>query len=117
MEKNADDIGNITLSKDLFIETLNEIEKQHNHDHRCYEAFSVILPNDYTSGYDNHLLENQLIKIIRIAMNDNHKDSWIDYYIYELDFGAGFTEGSVTIEDKNFELRTPADLWDLLHIL
>lgn len=72
----------VVFTKDLFIETIHEIEKQYNHDRKCSDAFKVILPNDYTSNYANHWLQNQLIKILQIAMNDNHKGSWIEYYLW-----------------------------------
>ena len=62
--KNATDaytmLGNVVFSKELFIETINEIEKQHRHDSKCSEAFRVVLPNDYISNYANHWLQNQL---------------------------------------------------------
>lgn len=119
-EQNATDaytmLGNVVFSKELFIETINEIEKQHRHDSKCSEAFRVILPNDHISNYANHWLQNQLIKVLQIAMNDNHKHSWIGYYMWELDFGLKYYKGCVKIHDKDFKLKTASDLWDLLNI-
>ena len=109
-------LGNVVFSKELFIETITEIEKQHRHDYRCSEAFRVVLPNDYISNYANHYLQNQLLKILQIAMNDNHKDSWIEYYMWELDFGLKYSKGCVRIHGNDFELKTASDLWDLLNI-
>lgn len=109
-------LGNISFSKDLFIETINEIEKQHRHDTKCSEAFRVILPNDYISNYANHWLQNQLIKVLQLAMNDNHSHSWIEYYMWELDFGLKYSKGFVQIQKKDFELKTASDLWDLLNL-
>lgn len=107
-------LGNVYFSKELFIETISEIEKQVRHDKKCSDAFEVILPSDYVSSYDNSFLQNQLVKIIQLAMNDNHKDSWIEYFMWEMDFGRKYKEGSVTFHGKNFELKTASDLWDLL---
>jgi hypothetical protein len=104
-----------TISKELFIESIGAIEKQKIHDRKCSDAFRVILPHDYVSGYDNSCVVEQLIKVLKIATNDNHKDSWIDYFIWELDFGNLYKEGCVTINDKNFTLKTASDLWDLLN--
>ncbi|NCN86754.1 hypothetical protein GW932_02885 [archaeon] len=109
-------LGNVIFSKDLFIKTIDEIEKQHRHDFKCSEAFRVILPNDYVSNYANHWLQNQLVKILQLAMNDNHKHSWIEYYMWELDFGLKYTKGCVKIHNKDFELKTASDLWDLLNV-
>jgi len=118
MEENQNVIlGNIVFTKDMFTEAINEIEKQYNHDRNCSEAFKVILPNDHTSGYDNHWLQNKLIEILQIAMNDNHKHSWIEYYIWELDFGKKYNKGCVTYKDGgNIDLSNSAALWDLLTI-
>tara|TARA_R110000851_G_scaffold79464_1_gene175029 strand:- start:324 stop:716 length:393 start_codon:yes stop_codon:yes gene_type:complete len=107
-------LGNVSFSKELFIETISEIEKQVRHDSKCSDAFEVLLPSDYISSYDNSFLQNQLIKIIQVAMNDKHKDSWIEYFMWEMDFGRKYKEGSVTFYGKNFELKTASDLWDLL---
>ncbi len=108
--------NNLQFTKKLFIETINEIEKQYNHDHKCSSAFRVILPNDYTTCYDNHWLQNQLVKLLQIAMNDNHEHSWIEYYLWELSFGKKYKPGCLKIDGKNFKLKTPSDLWDLLNL-
>lgn len=109
-------IGTLEFSKELFTETMNEIKKQHIHDSKCSEAFKTILPYDYISGYKNIHLHNQLIKLLKLAMNDNHY-SWIEYYIYDLEFGEKYTKGSVRVKNKDFELKTPEDLWELLNIV
>ena len=108
-------LGNIIFSKELFVETIKAIEKQYRHDSRCSKAFEIILPNDHISNYANHYLQDQLIKIIQIAMNDLHRNSWIEYYIWELNFGTKYYKGCVKIEGEDFELITPSDLWDLLN--
>lgn len=110
-------LGGVIFTKDLFIETINEIQKQHDNDRKCSEAFKVILPNDHTSNYDNHWLQNQLIKVLQIAMNDNHENSWIEYYLWELDFGRKWKEGSIKVNSKNFKLQNVHDLWDILNII
>ena len=102
------------ISKELFIESIQEIEKQHKHDQSCSEAFRKILPNDHISGYDNSLLQNQLLKILKVLTSDDHKDSWIEYYIWELDFGEKYKDGCIKVGGKDFELKTTGDLWDLI---
>ena len=106
----------MSITKELFIETIGEIEKQKIHDRKCSDAFKVLLPHDYTSGYDNLFLQEQLIKILKIATNDNHKDSWIEYFIWELDFGLLCEDGRVKVSGKDFKLETASDLWDLLNL-
>jgi hypothetical protein len=116
MKKSINEHHALIFTKELFIETINEIEKQHRHDSKCSEAFRVILPHDYVSNYANHYLLNQLVKILKIAMDDNHQDSWIEYFMWELDFGAKYSIGCVKIHNEDFELKTASDLWNLLNI-
>ena len=105
----------IVFTKELFIETINEIEKQHNHDRKCSDAFKVLLPNDYTSVYANHWLQNQLLKILQIAMKDNNRDGWIEYWMLELDFGRKWEKNKIINKNKYITLKTAEDLWELLN--
>jgi hypothetical protein len=113
-ETATDSLGRLSVTKDLFIETIQEIHKQVEHDRKCADAFKVILPEDHISTYKNHWLQNQLIKCLQLAMNDNHGHSWIEYFMWELDFGMKWKEDSVKIKGKSFKLQSPEDLWNLL---
>jgi hypothetical protein len=104
------------ITEKMFIETINMIKKQHEHDLKCNEAFKILLPNDYTSGYDNYNLYKQIIKLLQVATNDDNENSWIDYYIWELEFGKKYKDGCVIIDGVNYELITPEDLYRLLGI-
>lgn len=78
----------------------------------------------------------QIIDLLKILMEDtSEKDSWIEYYVYELDFGKRWEKGMVTqgahsseIKDKvyplhdyklepgeeDIPLKTVEDLYNLL---
>jgi hypothetical protein len=102
----------VTISKELFIESIYEIEKQLIHDRNCNKAFQTILPNDYVSGYDNNLILNQLVKLLKVSVGEDY--GWIDYFIYELDCGKLYDQSKVLIAGKPFELKTPEDLWAVI---
>jgi hypothetical protein len=53
------------------------------------------------------------INSLMFAVND--EDSWIDHYIYELDFGRKYKKGCVKLNGKDFKLKTASDLWDLIN--
>ena len=97
------------MTEDIFIETIEALEEQRRIDQKCHEAFTVILPNDYVSGYDNSILFKQLIKLI-------DKDDWVDYFVWELDFGKNYEEGMIKIHGETFELRTAKDLFKLINL-
>lgn len=105
-----------TITKGLFIESIWEIKKQIEHDRKCAEAFKILLPNDYTSCYDNHWVIEQLIKVLKIHTDDYYGQSWIEYFIYDLDFGAKWTPEKVKIDGISSSLQNPYDLWELLEL-
>lgn len=88
--KKVKQYGHLRITRDSFIETINEIKNQRDHDDRCQKAYGVIFPNDYVPNYDNHWLHNQLVKLLKMSFNDDHRDSWIDYFLYDLDFGKDY---------------------------
>jgi hypothetical protein len=98
------------LAKELFIETMEALEKQALHDEKCVGAMEVVF--DGYCGYDNHWVTNQLIKLAQVAMGD--KDSWIEYWIYELDFGKNYKEGCVMDKGEFVPLETSEDLYNML---
>jgi len=99
----------------LFVETIEQIQLQKIQDDKCNNAFKVILPYDFISGYDHHYITNQLIKILQVTFNDNHKDSWIEYFIWELDFGKKYKKGCASHRNgKDIKLKTAVDLYNFL---
>ncbi len=105
----------VNFDRDLFNDTIESIRKQMEHDAKCSKAFRVILPDDYISGYNNYTLTTQLLKLVKIAFDDNHRDSWIDYFIYELEFGSKYIKGCVTGEDgTDIALDCTDGLYDFL---
>lgn len=60
-------------------------------------------------------LSTELIGALEKVFHD--KNSWISYWIYELDFGNKYKEGSVIDADgSDIPLKTIEDLWNLLHM-
>ena len=104
------------MTRKLFIESILAIKKQYDHDNKCASAFKIILPNDRTLiGYDNHFVVNQIIRLLKVELNDNHKNSWIEYFIYELDFGKNNGNNSAFREDGSvIDLSDAGKLYDFL---
>ena len=115
MKKNKTPIGTLVITKKLFIETIEALKKQEEHDDKCRDAFNVILPDDRVMGYDNTHITHHLIELLKLSFKDNHRDSWIDYFIYELDFGAKYTYGCASERDgTDIDLSTPEELYKFL---
>lgn len=104
------------INKELFIKIMNDIELQHTHDAKCAEAFSVILPNDYTSLYDNSKLYSSIITLLCDIFKDENKTemSWIEYFIYELEFGKKYKDGCTKMKNENVDISDSSKLYDFL---
>lgn len=101
------------INKKNFIDIMESLELQMKHDKICSEAFSIILPNDYITQYNNSYIIEGLIDLLKYLTND--KDSWIEYFIYELNFGEKYEDGMIKDEnDKIIRLRNSSDLYAFL---
>lgn len=116
MKKNKNEItAIISLTKELFTETIEQLKKQEAHDNKCSDAFKIILPSDYISSYNNDTIKQQLLRMLKVGMNDNHRDSWIDYFIYELEYGTKYKKGCASHkDDTNINLSDSSHLYDFL---
>ena len=88
----------MNISKEQFIKIMESIQQQLNIDIKNNEAFSTILENDFVSSPKN-ILYDILINFLIYLTNDESK--WIDYFIYELDFGKENDRLQVYDVDEN----------------
>jgi hypothetical protein len=110
-----DKIGTLVITKELFVKVINALKEQSDHDDKCVDAFNVILPDDRVMGYSNTKLVIMLQDLLELSFKDNTEHSWIEYFIYELDYGRKYTEGCATEADgTNIDLSTPEKLYKFL---
>ena len=106
------------MNKDLFIETIEKIKQQHLHDVKCSELLNQVYSNGFQANlmYENHLLMNQVIKILQVQMNDeNGHHSWIEYFMWELDFGIKNDKLKAYRQDNSeIDLSDAGKLYDYL---
>ncbi len=105
------------MTKQLFIDCIEGIEKQLRFDELVALNASMI----YTSAFranlfpDNHWVTNAFIKSLQVQFKDETKDSWIEYYLWELDFGKKYKDGCVTRKDKSIvNLSDAGNLYEWL---
>ena len=105
------------MEKQTFIDCINALEKQTRQD----IANSVLLAKVFKGSHsanllpDNHYLTNIIIKILQEEFKDKSADSWIEYYCYELDFGAENWRLKTYDENKKeIPLSNPEQLYNLL---
>lgn len=105
------------MTKELFIKAINALEEQMKYDISVSEKLAKVFPNTHAVNLlpDNHILHNMLLEVLKDAMKDNHKDSWIEYFIYELGFGK--ENYRLKVYDKNkkeIPISNASELYDVL---
>ncbi len=107
------------LSRELFIETIEKIKQQYQHDVRCSKLLSQIYPNAFEANlmYQNNLLVNQIVKILQVELNDELPHSLVEFFIWELDFGKKQKQGNCSAWRKDgsaIDLSDAGKLYDFL---
>ena len=111
----------LNMEKKLFIKSIEAIKKQYEYDNKIAIQFSKIFPNAFAANLlpNNYLINNALIEILQIENNDlelcTTGQSWIEYFCFELNFGAKYKSGMVTKNGKNIDLSNSGMLWELLN--
>lgn len=106
------------MDKTLFCDSLRALQQQHKHDQDWSAKLAALFPEERIFGiYDNSKVNNALLHILQQEMNDASKDSWIEYFCYELDFGRKYYEGCAAQDGKNIDLSSPETLFDYLKSL
>lgn len=105
------------FNKELFIETIEAIKKQYEHDINCSKIIGKVYPNAFKANlmYENHYIMNQLVKLLQVAYNDETEYSMIEYFMWELDFGNKNDTLSAYRADKSkIDLSDAGKLYDYL---
>jgi len=101
------------ISRDLFIATIDAIQTQFEKDDRADQLLSEIF-TDHSGFYDYSPVLLALENILKEDFGDQ-EESWIEYFIYDLDFGKKWTKNSVKDKNGNFiKMRTANELYDFL---
>lgn len=103
------------MKRETFIKAIESLEKQKNYDIEMCEKFGKCFPNAFTANllYDNNIITNSLIETLQEVMND--KDSWIEWFCYETNFGKEYERLKAFDENKQpIKLSNASELYDFL---
>ena len=98
------------LTKKQFTDAMTAIVEQNAEDDKISKALSSICPD--SCFYDTKYATKALIYLLKSTMKDSYE--WIEYWLYELDCGAKYTNNSVLFNKKPCTLRSISDLYALL---
>jgi len=106
------------LKKQTFVEAINAIDKLHKKNMDFAEKISKCFPNSRSTDFlsDNDFVTNALITILQELFNDKNAHSWIEYFLWELDFGRENWRLKATDENKKeIPLSNAGQLFDFLN--
>jgi hypothetical protein len=106
---------NIHISEEDFVEAIEALKKQLEHDEFFGESMENAFPGSHAPIYDNHYLWEALIKLLEIAASDTSKT--VEWWIYETKFGAEPDKRIIETRDGKeivITLPTAKDLYNYL---
>jgi len=104
------------ISRDDFIFYMDNMMKQSELD----SSISGMISNAFDGHcglYNNSRLWDSLIKILQKTLETDlvkFSDGWIEWFIYEKDFGRTFNPGDATSNGEELDLSTAGKLYDFL---
>ncbi len=102
------------MEKELFIETIEVIEKQQKIDEANTKHINKVF-GGFIESYNNSLINNQIMKLLQAEYPTYPGGICdIEYFCFELDFGRKYKDGMVTQDDEIVDLSTSGKLWDYL---
>lgn len=108
------------MDKQLFIEAIEAIRKQVQLDSEVSKHLGRAFPSAFEANLlpRNHFLLNALIHVLQVEMNDLqlcvYGQSWIEYFLWELNFGEENYRLKVTQNGKEIKMSNAAELYDFL---
>lgn len=104
------------LSKNSFIRSINFIKERMEGQDAIGKLFKKEFDDSIFWPYCKY--ETELIRVLKEIFQDTENE-WIDYFIYELDFGKRWKPNTITEKDKTGKVRdiplgTVEDLYNLL---
>jgi hypothetical protein len=101
-----------TITREFFIEIMNDIEKTYRYQEGLNDYFAK-------NGADGYVYQpdciDTTIKILHKFFEEKDIDEWISYFCFELDFGRKYKDGAIKDEfGKNITLATSDDLYNIL---
>ena len=108
------------MNKEIFIEAIEAIQKQVALDIEVSKHLGKAFPDAFEANLlpKNHFLQDALIHVLQVEMNDlqlcEQGQSWIEYFLWELNFGEENYRLKVTDNGKNIPMSNASELYDYL---
>ena len=102
------------FTRKLFIETIEAFRLQYHLDNKKAQILSGVHGAD-VEPYNNSMLTNILLKLLQTEFEPDNALCDIEYFMYELNFGAKYKRGMVLDTNKKpVDFSTPSKLYDYI---
>lgn len=103
------------LTKDEFVEHIKLIKKTRDLELKLCDLLTEMSADGRCNLFLYEEYESNVISLLKHVMDIDIENDWIEYFIYDLEFGNKFKLGSVVEADgKAIDLSTPEALYDYL---
>ena len=99
------------ITEETFIEIMSDLKRQYVLDNSNAQLLQKVF-NTTSLIIDNSILNDSLLKILKVALKD--ESDWIGYFIYELEWGKKYKKGCVTNNGKNCNISNEHFLYVFL---
>jgi len=101
------------MDKELFIYSMEQLKIYLDREQEINSMFDNIFSNDYITGIDNGTLLSAYMNILKKLTKDD--SGWIEYFVWDLDFGKDYKDGCITENGVNVKLDTIESLWNIIN--
>lgn len=99
------------MKKEVFLKAMNALKQQSLIDIRTNKGLDMIFKNScFITLVENTTFQGMIDLLAHLTGDDNE---WIEYFIYELEWGK--RDGEVKINNKKVPFETIEDLWNVLN--
>ena len=99
------------INKEEFVDILNKLKESQDRTDKICDGLEHLL-----DGRPIMTVDYPLIKIITDLLEGIFEDTeeWIQYWLWELDYGKAFKMGDVTMDGKDIDISGPDKLYEFL---
>lgn len=102
------------ITKQEFVKAMNDIHKQYQFEEKMSDSIKEVYDVQY--ALPNESLIKGMVELLNSLTGESDKESMIDYFIYDLDFGKKSNKLKVYNGIVEYQLSTPELLYDFLEI-
>ena len=102
------------MTKERFVYLLDFIKKHHELENNLCQALESMSPGNYVDAFVYSEYETELLKTIKEAMNVPEENNFIEYFMYDLEFGELYEHDSVLENGEAVDFSSAEALYEYL---